>query len=176
MELKDLTGMFTLSGYDTGIEKYTEPRYDWMTDDEPDEISDNDATWVTFILDGKTIKVSEDPSDGYRSSMKDVQIGGQCNNTFPPVKVIAKFYHDVSEIPGDDHRNLYGMSNGPCEILCIFDAETESEVIRVGTDYSEDYYPHFVHEWHPEAMATNRKFGLEDGDSGETQTPFADKF
>jgi len=155
MELKDLTGLFTLSGYDTGIEKYTPRRYDWETD-EPEGPSDDDATWVTFILDGKTFKVSEDPSDGYRSSMKDIKMGGQCNNSFPPVQVIAKFFHDFGDIPRGPHDN-YDYEQGPCEILVVYDVETRSEIFRVGTNYSEDFYPTFVHEFHPEAMATNRK-------------------
>jgi hypothetical protein len=65
---------------------------------------EEDATAFSFILNGQCYTAMEDPSDGYRSSLRDIFIsdGKGIKNTFAPVKVIgrkcANENHDVVEL------------------------------------------------------------------------------
>ena len=43
------------------------------------------------------------------------------------------------------------------DILELIDVVTGKLVLEVGTDYSDDYYPSFVANFNPEAMALNSK-------------------
>lgn len=91
---------------------------------------------VRFILGDITYEAVEDPDDGYRSSLQDITIvETSVTNRFGPVEVRA-------EIDGD--------------LLTFTDTTTNLPILSIGTDYSDDYYPSFVSDWHPENMAINR--------------------
>jgi hypothetical protein len=115
-----------------------------VKDEEPDAWSDDIAQRVVFTLDGVTYKASEDPSDGYRSSMRSLRVGGEVRNTFPPCRVICTL-----GVPPDD-----GYEDAR-ESLVMTDVVTGKVVLEIGTHNSDDYYPSFVGFFDPAAMAAN---------------------
>lgn len=133
MELKDLEGKHKLDAVDFSNEKVKT----WGE-------SYEDCQVMRFRLDGKVYTATEDPDDGYRSSMKEIVISeDQMVNTFPPVEVIGK------------HRTK-GEYSGEDDILELIDTETGKVVIEVGTTEIDDYYPGFVANFNPENMITNK--------------------
>jgi hypothetical protein len=142
MELKDLVGEHELSGVDTGI---------LHPDPDVDRWGQEDANTLLFILDGVTYYVVEDASDGYRSSMKDIQIVSDRSvaNRFQPVRVNAT--HEASR-KGD-------WSTEECDLLTLTDVESGKVVLEVGTLNSDDYYPSFVGNWLPQNLAVNQAQG-----------------
>lgn len=129
MELKDLVGEHELSGVDSGILKADRESYQY-----------EDASTLLFILDGKTYRVTEDPSDGYRSMMRDIEevSDAAVANRFAPVRVMG-IYREES-----------------CDILELHDLKSGNLVLRIGTENTDDYYPYFVSEFMPERMACNQ--------------------
>lgn len=125
MELKDLVGQHELSGVDM-VELAG---------------SYGPASVCRFVLDGKIYTVTEDESDGYRSSMQDIVEGGEpVVNLFEPQKVLCSM-----DEPGTDRD----------EILSIRDVVTGKIVLSVGTSATDDYYPSFIANFQPENMACN---------------------
>lgn len=133
MELADLIGEHVLSGVD-------------MTDEDmPSDWSDESAyhgSVCRFILDGRTYTAREDDNDGYRSAMRDLVEGGEVKNVFPPQRVLCSLQTE-------------GEYGGKGEILVMRDVVTGKEVLQVGTDNMDDYYPSFVANFRPENMAIN---------------------
>lgn len=131
MELKDLVGEHELSGVDTTTEKVKQYG-DYYEDCEV----------VRFVIDGKTYKATEDPDDGYRSYMKELEVTDEkVTNVFPPQKVIGKMKAD-----SDWETN---------DTIQFIDAVTGKVVLEVGTDNTDDYYPYCVLHWSPENLAVN---------------------
>lgn len=99
------------------------------------------ANTITFILDGVAYQALEDESDGYRSSMESLTIvdAKDVTNRFPPCVV----------------RGQMG-GGSQSEILYLVSVESGQNVIEVGTDNSDDYYPNFVGNFDPTAMPVNR--------------------
>jgi len=101
VELKSLVGLHMLSGVDI------------TTESEEDE----DATVVTFILDGITYKATEDPSDGYRSCCSDIIIcNDKVTNYFPEHEVMG-------EMDKDEDDN----------VIIFTDTSTNGVVLEIGT-------------------------------------------
>ena len=104
------------------------------------DIETSDATAIRFVLDGKRYSVWENEDDGYRSSMGSFEVDyGPVLNMFPmvPVEVV---------------RNARSR-----DTLSIIDKIAKKEIIEVGTDCSDDYYPSFVCEYNPQHMSINLK-------------------
>lgn len=135
VELDSLIGEHVLDGVDTYVEKIKQ--YDWR-----DDLTD--ASAIRFRLDGVIYIATENPDDGYRSTMERliVQPGTEMTNTFPPVQVLAK------KKANDTHS-----VNDTLELI---DVVTGKVVMEVGTDNTDDYYPYFVSNFSPENMATNQ--------------------
>lgn len=123
---------FWLSGVDMGRVPPVEPY-------------DEAANTILFILDNETWLCQEDPSDGYRSSMKSLErVDGfdfDVQNKFAAVLVQAS--HDVGD--GND------------DILEFLDVESGLVVLQVGTANTDDYYPSYVGNWIPSHLAVNRR-------------------
>lgn len=134
MQLKDLVGKRMLSGYDTFMIKATNS---WG----------EDANSAYFILDGVTYQATEDPSDGYRSTMEELIIveNATIRNTFPPQEVIGEMIPDS-----------YGDKN---DVIQFTDAKTGEVVLELGTSNVDDYYPYCVMNWYPQNLAINRNVG-----------------
>lgn len=132
MELSDLVGEHELTGVDFGthdVDDYGHPR---------------PANDIAFVLDGTVYRVTEDDDDGYRSSMKDIEVVTDLvvKNTFAPVKVLAR-------MGSEGHY-------GECDILQCVDVVTGKIVLEVGTESVDDYYPGYVANFTPEHMAINQ--------------------
>jgi len=127
MELNDLVGEFTLTGVDRDT---TQIKSNYSNDFENSQV-------FSFILDGVTYSVVEDPGDGYRSSMRHLIVETyQVKNTFQPIEVVAKYF---------------GTNNDEnCDILKLYCKKSNKLLLQAGTDNIDDYYPYFVSEWHPE--------------------------
>ncbi len=134
MELSDLMGEHELSGVDMTNEEVKE--YEWA-DPEMVEI-------CRFVLDGKTYTAIEDPSDGYRSHMRELQEGGVVRNRFAPQRVVCR------------HRRTYEYG-GESDVLVMTDVVTGKDVLTIGTENTDDYYPYFVADFSPENMACNQE-------------------
>lgn len=129
--LESLVGEHELSGVDFG--KLPEKaKWDY-----------EHASTCTFVLDGQTYTAIEDPDDGYRSSMEKLVKGGvDVTNRFPSCRVICSY-----RIKGE-----YGTVD---DVLVMRDVVTGKEVLIIGTDNTDDYYPSFVSDFRPEGMAIN---------------------
>lgn len=126
MELENLVGKHTL----TGVDCSTEPTGDLYYDS---------ASVINFVLDGITYSAIEDPSDGYRSMLKELKVSDfKVTNVFAPVEVTCVM-----------------RSGGFCDILDVIDVVSGKVVLSVGTDNYDDYYPSFVYEWTPENLCLN---------------------
>lgn len=138
VELKDLVGKHVLSGVDYFNDKIASG---W--DDERFE----DCQVLNFVLDGKGYSAIENPSDGYRSMMREVRVIDPTlvSNRFPPIEVFA-VYRDVA-------RGGYDSA----DLLYLYDIANAKLVLSVGTDRSDDYYPSFIAEFTPENMSTNQE-------------------
>lgn len=118
VDLKTLVGEHLLKGVDTGFV--------------------GEANTISFTLGDKTYIALEDENDGYRSSMKSLQVTKEkLKNTFRGQRV-------VGSLTGDND-----------DLLQFIDCKTGKIVLRVGTDNSDDYYPCFVSKFTPENMAIN---------------------
>lgn len=133
MELKDLVGEHTLDAVDFSNEQVRM----WGDNFEPCQV-------LRFRLDGVCYTATEDPSDGYRSSMKDIVVSedAKMENVFPPLRVLG------------DYRTK-GSYDGVDDILELYDAVTGLKVIEVGTNNVDDWYPGFVGYFNPAAMVHN---------------------
>lgn len=131
VSLESLAGEHELSGVDFCVTKLTGS---WRGDEDADRCS--------FVLDGKTYTATEDPDDGYRSHMGSLVVGGvEVGNRFPPQRVVCTY------------ETAYGGYSS--DLLVIRDAATGKEVLVVGTQNNDDYYPWYMAEWSPQNMALN---------------------
>ena len=132
MELKDLVGVHVLDAVDRENE-YVRIYGDSF------ELCDV----IRFRLDGVVYMAVEDPSDGYRSSMRSIESGDwPMTNEFTPVLVFGR--HEVKGRNGNEN-----------DVLELLDAATGKVVLSVGTECIDDYYPRFVCFFNPTAMVTN---------------------
>lgn len=135
VSMESLCGAHVLSGVDQGdaqLQPYEGAGYDV------------DCNWIRFVLDGVIYQATEDPDDGYRSSMRDLAIvSDPVANVFPPCAVVGTI-------------RATGEYGGNSEVLSFIDERTGKVVLEVGTDNSDDYYPSFVAFFDPRAMAANQ--------------------
>jgi hypothetical protein len=132
VEVKDLVGKHYLSGFDTATEKA----------DNSYNSYNEDFDVVRFVLDGRTYKAIEDPSDGYRSYLQDLIVTDEViSNTFPPQEVIGIM----------KENDNYSVN----DTIQFFDIVTGKIVLEIGTDNTDDYYPYCVMNWYPENLAIN---------------------
>lgn len=104
------------------------------------------AERISFTLDGITYTATEDPEDGYRSSMGDIVAteGTVLPHSFAPVDVVVA--HIAKGQPGafrdaDTH-----------DYIEIRRADNDALVLTVGTQNTDDYYPYFVCEFDATAL------------------------
>jgi len=102
MELKELVGEHVLDAVDFSNEEVKT----WGDHFENCEV-------MRFRLDGKVYSVVEDPSDGYRSSMRDIHIdeNAKMRNIFDPIRVLAR-HRDRGRYDDDDVLELLDIKNG----------------------------------------------------------------
>lgn len=90
---------------------------------------------MRFVLDGRILVATEDPCDGYRSMLGGLQevAGPPVANSFSPVAVVGNM---------DPNHN----------ILVLRLAATGEEVLRVGTEDFDGYYPCFEAWFDPRVL------------------------
>ena len=105
------------------------------------DYASNDAECIKFILDNKIYRAIEDPADGYRSCCERIEINGNinCQENIPPTKVV------VSLEDSNDRTMLH-----------FYEEEGGTEVLAIGTDYSDACYPICVFRYQPENLPMNR--------------------
>lgn len=131
MELKDLVGEHYLSGLDEGITP-------------AESIYSDDANHFLFILDGITYKATENPDDGYRSYLRELEVSDEkVNYTFPQQKVIGKMKED----------DTYSRN----DVIVFCNPETDKPILEIGTDNLDDYYPCCILRWNPENLPINQQ-------------------
>lgn len=134
--LDSLVGKHVLDAADTYVQKVE------LWSGGPDQ----DACMIRFRLDGVVYLASEDPDDGYRSSLDKLIVtpSSEVTNVFPPVRVVGRKKADDAD--GDKH-----------DVLELIDEVTGEIVLEVGTENNDDYYPSFVGNFQPKNMAINRR-------------------
>lgn len=89
-------------------------------------------------LDGKVYKITEDPDDGYRSMLDDIErVDREMKNVFPPQEVIGVLESDE-------------------ELIQLINPDTGQTVLTFGTADADDYYPCFVFDFDPKEMDVNK--------------------
>lgn len=96
-----------------------------------------------FCIDGKTYGAYEDPDDGYRSFGCLEEMDAKCQYTFPPQAVRV-----VNERVDGEIEDKF--------MIHILDAVNGKEVLVVGTDYSDGYYPMAIFNYTPENLEINK--------------------
>lgn len=112
----------------------------------PENQYDPDANVMRFRLNGVTYVASEDPEDGYRSSMREIVIEEKPEklNSFPGILVHTHYCETRSQLLGERRGG-----DGECDILQIIDTVSGKVIVEVGTDRTDDYYPYFVGAFDP---------------------------
>lgn len=104
-----------------------------------------------FCIDDVVYGAYIDPDDGYRSygritAATDIA-NCKCQFTFPPQKVIVENVH--TKVDGE-----YGTATDAYKLV-IKDAVLNKEVLVVGTDYSDDWYPCAIFNYQPMNLYAN---------------------
>lgn len=102
-----------------------------------------------FCIDGVTYGAFIDPCDGWRSYGVIKEVSNKCQYTFPPQEVEVANYKIVEEAT---EENWYGKD---IQKLIIRDAVNGKEVLVVGTDLSDGYYPMAIFNYTPENLQIN---------------------
>ena len=116
--------------------------------------------WGYGDIEGYLFKIDDvvyiaylDPDDGYRSygHIAPCTLDCKCQFEFPPQKVIVQNYSNVQK------RDEDGYLLEDLTYVTLTDAVTNKEILSVGTDYAEDYYPMAIFKYSPENMSINSK-------------------
>lgn len=118
------------------------------------EWNDEEIEVNLFKIDDVVYGAYVDPDDGYRSygciTATPEFVGMKCDTEFPPQKVIVE--NVKKEIPSCVENDWVGIDK---ELLIIKDAILNKNVLVVGTDYSEDYYPMAIFDYQPMNLYVN---------------------
>ena len=130
MELKDLVGKHILQGIELGTEPADQGF--WSVD----------SNFILFALDGVTYKATENPDDGYRSYLNDLEIVDKKPHIkIPDVEVVGIMRED-DDSEKNDVIEFRDVNNGRC-------------VLAIGTGNTYDYYPYCVLSYKSENMSCN---------------------
>ena len=111
---------------------------------------EDECNYIKFTLDGITYLAIEDPEDGYRSYMKDLEIVDEkCKIKIPNIQVVCKMRED----------DIF-EENDVLEFIDIMNGET---ILAIGTGNINDYYPYCVFEYYPEKMSCNENRRADNG-------------
>lgn len=102
---------------------------------------------IVFKLDGTIYAAIENPSDGYRSHMDRILILPKRTKLATPLVVPSKVFA---------RHSTRGHYSGESDVVEFIDMATGKIVMRIGTENTDDYYPHFVGEFDPLALAANQ--------------------
>jgi len=109
----------------------------------------SDANGIAFQLDGVSVFIFEDPSDGYRSTAAAPMVAACSLYEFGT----PEYLHVPVEIKRWERSD--DEFNGAVEGLQFVDTRNGKVVLTVGTSNTDDYYPSFVCEWRPQNLEEN---------------------
>lgn len=116
-----------------------------------EEWSHNELDCDLFIIDGITYGACIDPDDGYRSYgiLQKVE-NHKCQFTFPEqeVNVINK------KIVAQGQEDWWDIEDKT--ILIMTNANNGKDILIIGTDYTEDYYPMAIKKYYPQNLSINQ--------------------
>lgn len=139
-----------------GLHKLSGVEYGSIEND--DKYYSDSSNVMYFILDGVTYAAIEDPTDGYRSCMKDIVVSEH--------KVTNRF--KAQRVLGIQREKDSGWRQ---DVIDMYDVVTGKRVLSFGTGDADDYYPFFVCEFTPENMVIN--IGKADDADAPTPPPSA---
>lgn len=135
MQLEDLKGKHILSGIEVGSREFEDS---WGYKDM--------RSFVKFTLDGTTYIACEDPSDGYRSYMEELQVVDEdCAVKLPDIEVCCSMRES----------NVWEEN----DVLEFIDLGNGEIILAIGTGNTNDYYPYCVMDYCPEKMSCNEGKG-----------------
>ena len=137
MKINELIGLHRLQGI--------EQLFNYEIYDYPGEIYKT-TNAILVRIDNVNYLFIEDPSDGYRSYLKDVEI----TDTMPRYKLPSIFVHII-----EADRNMY--NDNDFIGIDIIDVITNGSILIIGTSHSTDYYPTCILEYHPENLCINNR-------------------
>jgi hypothetical protein len=139
MELKNLVGKHVLSGIEMGMCCCSYNPYE-------------NCGYIKFTLDGITYKAVEDPEDGYRSYMEELQIVDEmCKTKLPNIEVFCCMKEE-NEYREDDVLVFYDLTNG-------------KRFLEIGTQNINDYYPYCVMDYQPGNLHCNDGKEMTEGEN-----------
>jgi hypothetical protein len=137
MTLENFVGIHKLSGLD---QKSIKEKDAWGNREELEVF--------LFILDGTTWQATEDPSDGYRSYLRQVVMSSEkVDYTFPEVEVEGRMMNKT-ETDFWDNNN---------DVIIFKDIKSGKDVLEFGTINVDDYYPSCYMSWRPENLSINEQ-------------------
>ena len=113
----------------------------------PAGYSNEPSNSIVFKLDGAVYAAVEDPSDGYRSSLDRILVLPKRTRLATPLVVPSKVFA---------RHTTRGSYSGDADVVEFIDMKTGKVALRIGTDNCDDYYPRFVGEFDPLALAGNQ--------------------
>lgn len=115
--------------------------------------SGEDADVLCIGIDGKTYTFTEDPSDGYRSYMKNITVEDGLTDA---LKLAPRIHRPVRiEYVNKGNAGLDNYSSDyTSDLIRIIDTSTEHLWAILGTYMVDDYYPSCVIKW--DAMDPNQ--------------------
>lgn len=113
---------------------------------------DDDIEGELFCIDGNVYGAYIDPDDGWRSYGVIQKVDAKCQYTFPPQAVLIEHIDENRMIKEDDWFDYVKR-----ELLVIKDAKNLEEVLVVGTDRTDDYYPCAIFNYTPENLEINKE-------------------
>lgn len=149
---RSLGSSLTLEGVDmgpAGLDEAALQKLKWIR-----ELGDS----VSFCLNDITYTVFEDPEDGYRSSMGSLveRPGNHCKNRFCSIPVTARFKDTYERgAPDLDPSEIAKSASAPdlMTLRVSLLADKTKDVLSVGTDHSDDYYPCFISYFSAEGLS-----------------------
>lgn len=124
------------------------------------------AAAFSFCLNGITWTFFEDPSDGYRSSMRAIarQEGNRCQEKFEPIALKPVMIQYVDETKQElslaEALEVWASGQWGPSMLELRSPESGAWALAAGTSHSDDYYPSFVGGHSPEELSKASLLGI----------------
>lgn len=115
---------------------------------------DTDASGVMFELGGRTFFIFEDPDDGYRSAAAPLL--SYAGRAYSMGSANAEYLHGQAVLGVHVTSGEYG---GESDLISFRSLKTGLEVLSVGTENVDDYYPSFTVRWRPQNLDVNQADG-----------------
>lgn len=109
-----------------------------------------DMEITIFQIDGNNYAMALDPDDGYRSYGTIEKTDFTPQYTFPPQQVEIHFFNEEKRV----YIEGCGLETYKSRYMIMTDHE--KEVLRVGTDYTDYYYPVAIFDYYPENLEINQ--------------------